>query len=321
MLHLLNGDSVLHSMGSAGLPGEARVWGDVLWEGPLLRDASRAEERRARAEYFAGTPGEVGQLLAMSERWDAALESALSHDQVVLWFEHDLHDQFELIHHLAWFARQPHPGLSLICIGEFPGVVPFHGLGQLSGPQLATLFPTREPVTPAQLQLGARAWEALTSPDPLELEQVWRGETSPLPYLGGALQRFFEEFPAVGSGLSRTEKMVLEELKTGPASPRQLFSRLQQTEERVFMGDLSFWRIVERLGGGPNHLLQLGAGTGQARLEAPAAITESGRAVLAGRADRIALLGIDRWLGGVHLQGNRLRWRWNPATRRIRKDS
>jgi len=35
--------------------------------------------------------------------------------------------------------------------------------------------------------------------------------------------------------------------------------------------------------------------------------------VLAGQADRVALLGIDRWLGGTHLTPATA-WRWDPVT-------
>jgi hypothetical protein len=42
-------------------------------------------------------------------------------------------------------------------------------------------------------------------------------------------------------------------------------------------------------------------------------ITSDGRDVLAGRPDHIQLNGIDRWLGGVHLQGREAAWRWDSA--------
>ncbi|HEX9439435.1 MAG TPA: hypothetical protein VF909_07135, partial [Roseiflexaceae bacterium] len=45
-------------------------------------------------------------------------------------------------------------------------------------------------------------------------------------------------------------------------------------------------------------------------------LTERGRAVLAGQADRIRD-GIDRWLGGVHLHGPDAAWRWDRQQRRI----
>ncbi|MEO7134937.1 MAG: hypothetical protein ABI024_12030, partial [Vicinamibacterales bacterium] len=40
-------------------------------------------------------------------------------------------------------------------------------------------------------------------------------------------------------------------------------------------------------------------------------LTAHGRNVLLGRADRLQLCGIDRWLGGVHLQGRGPAWRWS----------
>ena len=47
------------------------------------------------------------------------------------------------------------------------------------------------------------------------------------------------------------------------------------------------------------------------------AITDAGRAVLAGKADRVELLGIDRWLGGTHLRpDNDLRWDGRVVKRR-----
>ena len=38
---------------------------------------------------------------------------------------------------------------------------------------------------------------------------------------------------------------------------------------------------------------------------------------LAGEADQIALNGIDRWIGGVHLQGHHVPWRWDDGTETI----
>jgi hypothetical protein len=40
-------------------------------------------------------------------------------------------------------------------------------------------------------------------------------------------------------------------------------------------------------------------------------LTDLGREVVAGRTDWIAVCGIDRWLGGVHLQGKHSPWRWD----------
>jgi hypothetical protein len=46
-------------------------------------------------------------------------------------------------------------------------------------------------------------------------------------------------------------------------------------------------------------------------------LTDLGRDLLAGRDDRIARCGIDRWLGGVHLTGPGPHWRWDRAHERL----
>jgi len=48
-------------------------------------------------------------------------------------------------------------------------------------------------------------------------------------------------------------------------------------------------------------------------------LTDTGRAVLDGRADWIRLNGIDRWLGGVHLHGADAQWRWDAEAGRLRR--
>jgi hypothetical protein len=42
-------------------------------------------------------------------------------------------------------------------------------------------------------------------------------------------------------------------------------------------------------------------------------VTRNGERVLAGDADRVELLGIDRWVGGTHLVRDEV-WRWDAGT-------
>jgi hypothetical protein len=45
-------------------------------------------------------------------------------------------------------------------------------------------------------------------------------------------------------------------------------------------------------------------------------VTEAGERVLRGEANRVELLGIDRWVGGVHLLPGAV-WRWDPVRRAL----
>jgi hypothetical protein len=46
-------------------------------------------------------------------------------------------------------------------------------------------------------------------------------------------------------------------------------------------------------------------------------LTAAGGRVLRGQADHVALNGIDRWVGGVHLRGPEARWRWDEGTESV----
>ena len=137
--------------------------------------------------------------------------------------------------------------------------------------------------------------------------------------LAGALRRFIEEYPAVDSGLPRTERHILELLTAASRSPRQLFRDEQQLEERVFMGDWTLWQRVLHMSRGSSPLVRVDGEPieGPELPEGSVHITDVGRDVLAGNADWVQLAGFDRWLGGVHLHaasGDDVAWRRTGAT-------
>lgn len=311
-LHVTSGDATAEPLRQAGLGGEVAVLVDPLHEGPAPAGVDGEAWCDLRARFIAGagftTVDEARRVCGAEE---ALLRALGDHDEVVLWFEHDLHCQLALVRLLARAAAdRPRTDLRLICIGEFPGRPDFRGLGQLTPEELAGLFPQREPVTDAMLELGAAAWRAFRSPDPRDLERLLAGDTGALPYLGPALRRHSQQFPEVGSGLSRTERQALEALLAGIEDPGELYRAVQRAEETVFMTDLGFWFHLRRLAAARRPLARLTAHAGEP-FAGRVALTEDGAAVLAGRADAVRLNGIDRWLGGVHLAGPAARWRFD----------
>lgn len=318
MLHILNGDATRFPLEQSTVPGTFSVWADVLYEGPIPVGVSDAELVEVRARFHAGDVFSYDEALAMGQRWLAGLESYPQHDEVVMWFEHDLYDQMLLINLLDFFARRsPRPKqLSLICIGEFPAVVPFHGLGQLDSDQLASLLDTRERVSERQLALGQSAWRAFTGDDPTMIERVLARDTSVLPFLDGALRRLLEDFPDSRTGLPRTERTMLELLDHhGPLTFSKLFPLQQPTEERVFMGDSTFWGRLEDLA--RDGLVQITPGSDERELDAHITITDDGRRTLAGELDWMSRGTFDRWIGGTHLVAPNPAWRWSREEQRL----
>lgn len=311
-LHVLNGDSTRFSLERSTVQGEYAVWADALHEGPLPAGVSDEDLLTLRAEHFAADSGmPADSLLAMVRGWHAGLARATQFDEVVFWLEHDLFDQLILIRHLHWLStlEAARTTFSLICIGSFPGVLPFHGLGQLTSEQLATLLPQRAGVTPEQLALGREAWSLFRGSDPLPLVEWAARDLPALPFVPGALRRHFEDYPSVANGLSRSERQILAALRSGEQTFSELFVACQRMEERVYMGDSIFWSIVRRLANGRNPLVKVTGASGAAITPSiRVASTTLGEVVLDGAADHVDLNGIDRWMGGVHLTTSRL-WR------------
>lgn len=308
MLHITNGDSVVGTFRQVKFPGAYLPWRDVLHDGPVPQTSTLSELSDVRAQALAGFGwGDSYQKTrAGFAARDQALENFRQHEEVVLWFEHDLYDQLQLIQLLDWFAQQElgKIKLSLIQIDSFPGVKPFYGLGQLSGPQLARLFPTRATVTSAHLSAAREAWQAFCASDPAALQEQARQKSPALPFLAAALQRFLEEYPWASDGLSRTERQLLQAAAGGKRKRTEIYFESRKQEDMPW-GDASVFLRMEWLSSGPKPALQ----TTQ---KDEYVITDHGRQLLAGQADWIKLHGgINRWLGGVHLAGEQPQWRWD----------
>ena len=324
MLHLTDGESVAGTLRQSTVPGEVRIFGDLMYEGPAPAGLSDAEWWDTRARFLS----ESGVLSRDEARhgvrvFEDSLHAIPNHDETVLWMDHRLSDQLILIMLLEWFYRlyRGRSSLSLICVGRYPGMENFVGLGQLTGEQLASLADTRSPVSEAEFALASAAWSAFTSPVPTDVELVLARDTSALPFLAPALRRHLEQFPSVENGLSRTERQALSVLRDrGPLTALKLFFAVQKMEDPLFMGDLSFFAILRELASARFPLIRMESDAGsQVSGSSVVKLTEVGSRVLDLQDDHIKLNGIERWLGGVHLTGTDAVWRWDSARKCMRR--
>jgi len=207
-------------------------------------------------------------------------------------------------------------------------------LGNLSVEDFPVMMDEREPVTPAMLEVGRNGWSAFRSPDPRRLQEIQKGDTSALCFLGDALFRHLEEFPSMKNGLSRSETQILEAVAQSPQSFTEIFKGVANREDRLFCGDATMAGYIERMSNTEAPLIAYPSGEriGAPRTEedsrafrnAEMALTETGRQVLGCDQDWIALGGSDRWLGGVHLARSAATWRWDSdaaSVREIRLDN
>jgi hypothetical protein len=104
--------------------------------------------------------------------------------------------------------------------------------------------------------------------------------------------------PSVDTGLSRTQRQILDIALEGGHTFPTMFLADQRKEERMFMGDTQFDGWIRGMMACPVPLLELGDGVYR--------VSAAGREVLAGRADHVKL--------------NRIAapYRWDPSTETVR---
>jgi hypothetical protein len=302
MLHITNGEAV--SIPQTGLPGQVVYWNDILHDGPVpggltLQELSRVRERFI-AEFFAVPLREVS-----FARRDDAITHFRDHEEVILWFEHDLYDQLQLIQILDWFSYQDlaPTRISLISVDSY--------LGPMHPEQLVPLFDTRHLVTAAEFKTAQSAWTAFCSPEPAGLVDLLGSDTSALPFLRQALLRHLQQFPARRNGLSRAEQQILDLAGSGLREFRDLFPAAQKLEESIWMGDSTFLQYLKGLAEVRQPLLR----SQHNRFES----TALGTLVMERKEDHVRMNGIDRWLGGVHLFEGAPVWRWDEASQTLRR--
>ena len=268
-------------------------WSDVLHDGAVPA-VDAAELRRVRArELSSRVPITEEEVVRLFELRDERLAAA---DHVVLWFEHDLFDQLQLLQALD--ALPDSTTAEAIVVDRY--------LGELEPEEGRALWRERVTVTAEDRARAGEAWHAFTAGDPTTWELD--GANGPLRFADAALRRMRQDLPWTTDGLALTERRLLEPLLDRPLNAAELFIASQRAEEPRFLGDESaFWRLAE-LGRGDRPLVARDGGALR--------LTPDGEAVLAGDADRVALTGFDRWLGGTHVTTD---WRYDPTTGAARR--
>ena len=313
-LHITNGDCT--NVGGTGLARRIMVWRDVLHEGPVPA-VGPAQLCQVRAEFLAEAAGGEEYALRFFTERDAAVE-ANRDGEYVLWFEADLYDQLQIAEILARLAELAVPAerITLICIGEYPGIARFGGLGELSAEQLRELPATKAcaTLTPAALDLATRAWAAFRAPVPDGLAAIAATRSGELRFIGEAFERLSREYPSTRDGLSLTERRALAAAADTPdATAGDVFMRASAREARPYLGDTWCFAAMDRLARAAHPLLEAHPADAPVERATRVRITPTGARVLAGEADHVTLNGVDRWIGGVRLTGHDIPWRWDEG--------
>jgi len=309
-LHIVDGESAGGTLKQAGLAKSKDIlcWRDALYSGPVPAGLSLRELSRLRSRYWT-----AGRSSTQFDRRDAALAKQAEYEHITLWFGPGCAlCQLSLVQILSWFRER---GVA----AEHLSWVRVHG-GTLPPQQMVSAYEKRQPITPAQITLAEYTWRCYRQDSPVGLARLLRRDLNIFPGLKRALIWLLQEYPSRSNGLSRLEGRLLRQFhrRQGTRTSRAVAHVLA----RDWVGDVLLFDMLRNFVRAAHPLLRFSepfAGNVESHKfnRAALALTEDGQRVLAGKIDAIALNGIDRWIGGVHLHGSSVRWRWDGREGRV----
>ncbi len=250
-IHITSGDCAGRLLAAAGLPGEVLVWHDILYDGPRIPGWPDEDTLAARAVFLESSTGgglKRECVLDTLRRQVRDLARACPDRPVVLWFDACLFDQSMLAHILACLRLREARKVELLCVDAFPGIDPFHGLGQLKPEHFASLYGQRHAVTDSQFDFACRVDRAFALQDDDALAAIRDLSSAPLPWMPAAAGRWLQERPDPVTGLGRLEQLALEAIRAGHQNPEKISASVAAAETPpLFWGDTTLWAKINAL--------------------------------------------------------------------------
>ena len=304
MIHIVNGDAVGNKIKQ--IDGEIIVWRVMYDFGPVSSIWSKEEQVKMRASFFEeklGIPSDF--FIQNCEGQEKLLSNIPKSEEVVLWFEHDRFDQTMLMYLITELSSKGYGDLSMISIDQYPGISPFYGLAQLSSEQLIELLDSKQKLTREQIHEAITGWKAYTSYYKADIEKWILLEDHSLPFLLNVLKNNNSYFPSKSTGLNEVEYLALSLINKGACLFYDLFQCIKEKRKNDGLSDLHLAAILNELMNTPFPLLKSDIplpNYPQPYSNAKLELTANGLDVLEGKKNRIEFVGIDWWVGGVHLQ-------------------
>lgn len=251
ILHITNGDSTTNYLQKLHFSGEFITWREMLCEGKTTTDVGSEKFWKNRFEFFK-TSYKVSKrkFINYTVKEYRNLCNKKEQNEIVLWFEHDLFCQINMIAVISWLKRyRKGYHISLVCNGKIEGSKKKLALSELSEEQVTNHFKNRIDLSEDDIEYADYIWQLYCSDSPLRLETVYKfNPMSPFKHLETALEAHLQRFPSIKNGLNAIENNILKTADNHLFdSKSELVHQLLKEQEVYGFGDLQYEHRIDRL--------------------------------------------------------------------------
>ena len=251
-LHILNGDSIAHIFSKTSIQGDLIIWREMLCDGFLHKNVGSDEFWKKRYTFFEEEMG-----IAKIEYFDKTikeiikLEDVCDYDEIVLWFEHDLFCQVNLMALCVYLLKYFRKNINyyLVCAGHERGKQYLQTLSDYSPIEYQTLYKNKIKLTRNDFLFAQQCWEIYVTNDLQELKQFEFKKNVKFEYLQLAMDQHLQRFSGQ-NGLNQIENQILEIINSGISNKNAIVKELlrwQQKETVYGFGDLQYFLYLKKL--------------------------------------------------------------------------
>ena len=253
ILHITNGDSTTDYLKSLQFHGEFITWREMLCEGKTTIDVGSEKFWKTRFEFFKSSyKVSKKKFIDLTVKEYRSLCQKKHQQEIVLWFDHDLFCQVNMIAVISWLKRyRKNEKISLISCGNSAGSEKRVGFSELTSEQIQQHYDTRIELSQDDIAYADYIWQLYCSDSPLRLETIYKfNPMSPFIYLQEALEMHLKRFPSIENGLNAVENFIIDTAnKTNATSKNDLIRDILKSQKIYGFGDLQYMHKLDKLKG------------------------------------------------------------------------
>ncbi|MCL7763095.1 DUF1835 domain-containing protein [Polaribacter sp. Z014] len=251
ILHITNGDSTTNYLKNLNFSGDFITWREMLCEGKTTVDVGSETFWKTRFDFLKTSYSiSKKKFIDFTLKEYRTLCSKKESKEIVLWFDHDLFCQINMIAVISWlkiYRKGYH--ISLVTSSKTKDSNKLKSFSELTKNQMQQHYKSRIDLSLDDIEYADYIWQLYCSDSPLRLETVYKfNPMSPFIHLADALAAHLQRFPSIKNGLNQIENTILETANSHNFSSKpQLVNQLLESQTIYGFGDLQYEHHIEQL--------------------------------------------------------------------------
>lgn len=244
LLHITNGDYTTDNLQKLNIQGEIITWREMLCEGKTVTEVGSEAFWKTRFDFL-----QTSYKISKKKFIDFTLKEYRNlcqqkkQDEIVLWFDHDLFCQINMLAVISWLKRyRAGRKITLVQGGNLTKNKKQKTIASLTPNQLTNLYTKRVELTKDDIEYADYIWQLYCSDSPLRLETVHKfNPMSPFSHLEKAIKAHLLRFPSIENGLNAVENNILATATDTDFKSKTAFvTSLLETQKIYGFGDIQY---------------------------------------------------------------------------------